>query len=99
MLFQRRAMGRGGAEGEELVCARAKDFDYDSYEPWISSAQLLKKYPISKAKLDRLIKGNPPLPHRRAGKTYMFRLSDVDRFLDKYGLALVDTQKDYTKKD
>ena len=70
----------------------------DNYEPWVTGKEICRLFSISPSKLNRMVHGNPPLPHKRIGRTFRYRISDVERFIDKYGEGIADFQHRWDKK-
>jgi hypothetical protein len=78
---------------------KQKTSNGDTYEPWVSGAVVQRLFGISSSKLNRITRGNPPLQHIRIGRSYRYRVSDVERYFRKYGAGISDIELKWEKKD
>ena len=73
--------------------------DLDKYEPWVDGATIQRLFQLSHSTLHRMVHGNPPLPHKRIGKVFRYRVTEVERFFDKHGEDIASFALKYEKSD
>ena len=70
----------------------------EEYEPWVTTKTIMRLFSISHSTLHRMVHGNPPLPHKRIGKVFRFRVSEVERFFDEHGENIQHFSAKYPQK-